>query len=177
MYDYRLNQTPLSPVAITYYRSPLLSVVYFFHILLFLLMHSLNVVYFLYASSDCTMKPVHQNYSHISSLYLLHTFCMLLLVVVRKMYINIDHIFPVCICCILFVHILLLVYTKRIHQNKSHFLCVFSMYASSIHQVKWSRFVYTFCVQIVQKSPPYFCKGLYAKNSFCHPVVFVFTEN
>ena len=107
--------------------------VLFFHILLFLLMHSLNVAYFLYASSDCTMKPVHQNYSHISSLYLLYTFCMLLLVVVRKMYINIDHIFPVCICCILFVHILLLVYTKRIHQNKSHFLCAFSMYASSIH--------------------------------------------
>ena len=36
------------------------------------------------------------------------------------------------------------------------------MYTSSIQKVQYSRFVYTFCIQMVYKSPPYFCKGLMA---------------
>ena len=65
-----------------------------------MLMHSLNVVYFLYASSDCTMKPVHQNYSHIFSLYLFILFYTSSYCCIQKEYIKINHISCVYFLCI-----------------------------------------------------------------------------
>ena len=77
----------------------------FFHILLFLLMHSLNIVYFLYASSDCTMKTRTSKlityFWFVSVVYFLY----LLLVVLRKMNINTDHISCAYFLCIHQVYI------------------------------------------------------------------------
>ena len=56
-----------------------------------------SVVYFLYASSGCSAKNVHQHWSHISSLYLFYTFCTHPLTAVYKKNTSKSIIFPVCI--------------------------------------------------------------------------------
>ena len=56
-----------------------------------------SVVYLLYASSGCTTKNVHQHWSHISSLYLLYFFCTHPLTAVYKKNTSKSITFPVCI--------------------------------------------------------------------------------
>ena len=56
-----------------------------------------SVVYFLYASSGCSAKNVHQHWSHISSLCLLYTFCTHPLTGVYKKNTSKSITFPVCI--------------------------------------------------------------------------------
>ena len=56
-----------------------------------------SVVYFLYASSGFSKKNVHQHWSHISSLYLLYTFCTHPLTAVYKKNTSKSITSPVCI--------------------------------------------------------------------------------
>ena len=59
---------------------------------------------------------------------MLHTFCMLPLIVLWNLYIKINHIFPFCICCILFVCFFWLYYEKCTSTLITYFQFVSGVY-------------------------------------------------